>query len=132
MLRALAAIDDGEPSRAVDLLQTAAPFDLAAPGSWAGFFGNLYSIYVRGAAHLAAHRGAQAASEFRTILSHPGIAVSDPVAVVARLQLARALAMAGDRANARIAYEDFLAFWHAADPDIPIFVRAKTEYARLQ
>jgi hypothetical protein len=58
--------------------------------------------------------------------------VSDPVAVVARLQLGRALVMAGDRANARIADQDFLALWNGADPDIPILVQATAEYARLQ
>ena len=48
MLRALDALNAGAPARALDLLQTAAPFDLAAPGSGGGFFGNLYSIYLRG------------------------------------------------------------------------------------
>ena len=101
MLRALDAINAGAPSRSLDLLQTAAPFDLAAPGSWGGFFGNLYSVYLRGTAHLALHRGAEAAAAFAEILNHPGIMLSDPVAIVARLQRGRALAMAGDTANAQ-------------------------------
>ena len=132
MLGALVALDHGEPVKALDLLQTAAPFDLAAPGSWGGFFGNLYSVYLRGVAYLAAHRGAEAAVEFRTILAHPGIMLSDPVAAVSRLQLGRALVMAGDRANAQDAYQHFLTLWHDADPGIPIFEQAKAEYARLR
>jgi hypothetical protein len=35
-------------------------------------------------------------------------------------------------AKARAAYQDFLAFWKDADPDIPILKQAKTEYAKLQ
>jgi len=132
MLRALVALDAGEPSRALDLLQTTAPFDLAVPGSWAGFFGNLYSVYLRGTAHLAAHRGAEAAAEFRTILDHPGLVLCDPVVVVSRLQLGRALVMAGDQTNAKSAYQDFLTLWKDADADIPILRQAKAEYATLQ
>ena len=99
MLRALDALNAGAPARALDLLQTAAPFDLAAPGSWGGFFGNLYSVYLRGTAYLALHRGAEAAAAFGEILNHPGIVLSDPVAIVARLQRGRALVMAGDTAQ---------------------------------
>jgi hypothetical protein len=30
------------------------------------------------------------------------------------------------------AYQDFLTLWKDADPDIPIFIAAKAEYAKLQ
>jgi hypothetical protein len=46
--------------------------------------------------------------------------------------LARAQALAGDTARARKAYQDFLALWKDADPDIPILKEAKAEYARLK
>ena len=130
-LRALAAIDDGQPSRAIELLQNAAPFDLAVPGSWGGFFGNLYPVYVRGIALLAARRGAEAALEFRRLLDHPGLLLSDPVGPLARLQLGRALVMAGDTAGAKTNYQAFLSAWSSADLDIPILIQAKAEYARL-
>ena len=32
----------------------------------------------------------------------------------------------------RTVYQDFLALWKDADPDIPILKQAKTEYAKLQ
>jgi eukaryotic-like serine/threonine-protein kinase len=51
---------------------------------------------------------------------------------VAHLGLARAHALEGDTAKARVAYEDFLELWKGADPDIPLFKEAKAEYARLQ
>jgi hypothetical protein len=39
--------------------------------------------------------------------------------------------MAGDKAKAKAAYQDFLGLWKDADPDIPILIQAKSEYARL-
>jgi len=51
---------------------------------------------------------------------------------LARLQLGRALALAGDRAGAGIAYRDFLDLWKNSDPEIPILAEAKAEYAKLQ
>jgi len=39
--------------------------------------------------------------------------------------------MMGDRDSARKWYEDFLALWKDADPDLPIYQQAKTEYAKL-
>jgi hypothetical protein len=36
------------------------------------------------------------------------------------------------RAKARTAYQDFLALWKNADPDVPVYVQAKAEYEKLQ
>jgi hypothetical protein len=36
------------------------------------------------------------------------------------------------RTKARAAYQDFLALWKDADPDIPILIAAKSEYAKLK
>jgi eukaryotic-like serine/threonine-protein kinase len=41
-------------------------------------------------------------------------------------------AMHGDTAKAKAAYQDFLRLWKDADPDIPILIAAKAEYAKLQ
>jgi eukaryotic-like serine/threonine-protein kinase len=83
-------------------------------------------------AYLTARRGQEAAEEFRKILDHPGIVISDPLAVLARMQLGRACALAGDKDKARTAYGDFLKLWKDADADIPILKQAKAEYAKLQ
>jgi eukaryotic-like serine/threonine-protein kinase len=40
--------------------------------------------------------------------------------------------MQGDTAKAHVAYQDFVALWKDADPDIPILKRAKAEYAKLR
>ncbi len=132
ILRALFALHQRDAQKAMDLLQTAAPFDLAIPGSWSGFFGNLYPVYFRGMAHLSARRGSDAAAEFQKILGHPGVMFSDPAGAMARLQLARAWAMAGEKAKAKAAYQDFIAFWKDADPAVPILKQAMAEYAKLQ
>lgn len=131
-LRAILAINRGEPSQAIELLQTAAPYDLAFQGCCSvGFVGSLYPVYVRGEAYLAAHRGAEAVAEFQKILDHRGIVVSDPIGALAHLQSGRAFALSGEKTKAKAAYQDFLTLWKDADPDIPILKQAQTEYARL-
>jgi eukaryotic-like serine/threonine-protein kinase len=78
------------------------------------------------------HRGKEAASEFQRLLDHRNMLGNSPLFPLAQLQLGRAYAMQGDTAKARAAYQDFLTLWKDADPDIPIFIAAKAEYARLQ
>jgi hypothetical protein len=56
----------------------------------------------------------------------------DPMDAMARLQLARALALSGDTAKAKRAYEDLFALWKDADPEIPIVNEARAEHAKLQ
>ena len=81
---------------------------------------------------LGAHQNKEAAGEFQRILDRPGIVVNSPIASLAHLALGRALAAAGEATKARTAYQDCLALWKGADPDIPILQQAKAEYARLQ
>jgi hypothetical protein len=50
---------------------------------------------------------------------------------LARLQLARALALSGDTVKAKSAYNDLLTLWKKADPDIPVVKEARAELARL-
>jgi serine/threonine protein kinase/tetratricopeptide (TPR) repeat protein len=132
-LRAQLALNRRDPAKAIDILQPAAPYELGWQGpSSVGFCGSLYVIYMRGQAYLAAHRGREAAAEFQKIIGHIGVVSNDPTVVVAaRLQLARALALSGDRGRAQSAYEDFLNLWRDADPDIPIFQQAKEEHGEL-
>jgi serine/threonine protein kinase/tetratricopeptide (TPR) repeat protein len=132
-LHAVLALTHSKPSDAVELLQVTAPYELGWPGSRSvGFIGALYPVYVRGAAYLAAHQGLEAAAEFRKILDHRGIVLSDPIGALAHLQLGRALVLLGDKTKARVAYQDFLVLWKDADPDIPILQQAKAEYSKLQ
>jgi hypothetical protein len=132
-IRARLALNRGNASKAIELLETAVPFELGCPISCiSGLFGALYPIYVRGQAYLALHRAAEAAVEFQKVLDHRGIVAADPIGMLARLQLARAFATAGDNDKARTAYQDLLARWQHADPDILILKQAKAEYMKLQ
>jgi ATP/maltotriose-dependent transcriptional regulator MalT len=91
-----------------------------------------YPVYLRGEAYLAANQGAAASAEFRKILDHPGAVRTEPIGALAHLQLGRALVLSGDKAGAKIAYQDFLALWKEADTNIPIFKAAQAEYSKLQ
>jgi len=95
----------------------------------------LVPTYLRGQAYLAARRGNDAAAEFQKIIDHRGSAAFRGRALLAalsRLQLGRAYALSGDTAKAKTAYQDFLALWKDADPDLSILQQAKSEYAKLQ
>jgi hypothetical protein len=131
-LRAKLALLHSEPQQALDLLAAAAPYELGLPAFSFYNWPNLYPVYVRGEAYLAAHRGSAAAAEFQKILDHRGIVLNEPIGALARLQLARAFGLQGDTAKARAGYQDFLKLWKDADPDIPILKQAKAEYAKLQ
>jgi len=132
-LRALAALHRGEAAQALDALHDADRYELAMNGlSFFGFFGTLYPAYVRGLGFLSSHQEAEAAAEFQKLLDHPSVVFADPAAAVARIQIGRAWAMAGNRAKAVAAYQDFLTLWKDADPDVPILQQAKAEYARLK
>jgi DNA-binding winged helix-turn-helix (wHTH) protein/tetratricopeptide (TPR) repeat protein len=128
VLRARISLNQGDPVKAIDLLQVAVPYELGARLD----LGALYPVYVRGEAHLAAHQGTEAAIEFQKILDHRGVVGSDPIGALAHLQLGRAYTLTGDKIKAKAAYQDFLTLWKDADPDIPIFREAKQEYAGLQ
>jgi hypothetical protein len=86
----------------------------------------------RGQIYVAAHQGSEAVAEFQNILDHRSVVVNEPMGVLAHLGLARAHAMAGGTAKGRAAYQEFLALWKDADPDIHIRKQAKAEYAKLQ
>jgi eukaryotic-like serine/threonine-protein kinase len=131
-LRALLAMNAREPAAAIQALQIASRYDLALGGVGViGWFGGLYPIYVRGMAYLAAGQPAEAAGEFQRILDHRSIVLVDPMGALARLQLARALALSGDTVRAKGAYNDLLTLWKNADPDVPVLREARAEYARL-
>ena len=131
-LRALLALNRGEPIRAIELLQVAAPYELGSTGGFPVLYLALYPVYVRGEAYLLLHQGSQAVAEFQKILDHRGIVWNEPIGALAHLQLGRAYILAGDKEKARIAYQDFLTLWKDADPDIPILKQAQAEYAKLQ
>jgi tetratricopeptide (TPR) repeat protein len=129
------------PAAAIEQLQSV----ITGEFGQIGFVANLsclYPTYVRGDAYLAAGQGESAAAEFQKILDHNGIVWNCWTGALAHLGLARAYALeattlhgaAADmsRTHALAAYKDFLALWKDADPDVPILITAKAEYAKLQ
>jgi hypothetical protein len=131
-LGAKLAVSRRNPSEAIERLRAATPYELGQTTSSTYGWNALYPVYVSGEAYLAAHRGSEAASEFQKILDHRGIVVNQPIGALAHLQLGRAFVMSGNIAGAKAAYQDFLALWKDADPDIPILKEAKAEYAKIQ
>ncbi len=115
-----------DPAAAIELLRSAAKYDLAFTGSY-----YLYPIYIRGLAYLELGDGQSAAAQFQKMIDNPGFSVRHVTGPLAWLQLGRAQKMMGDEAAARRSYETFLQLWKNADADIPIYQQAKSEYAKL-
>ena len=121
-------ISRGNPSKGIQSLEAAAPYELGGPLA----FPYLYPVWVRGHAYMAAHKGVAAAAEFQKVIDHPGIVLNQPIGSLAHLELGRAYVLSGDNVKARAAYQNFFTLWKDADPDIPILIAAKSEYAKLQ
>jgi serine/threonine protein kinase len=130
MIHAAIALHTGDAKRAIDALAASAPYELGENNT--AFTFALYPIYLRGEADLAAKAGPAAVTEFQKILEHAGVVGNEPIGALAHLGLARAFALQGDNAKARAAYQDFLALWKDADPDIPILKEARAEFAKLR
>ena len=139
MIRAQLALLHGDSSKAIELLGPSLPYDL---GGGSGLVEQLIvSPYVQGEAYLAAKKGPEAAAEFQKLINHSGLVMFETVGALAHLGLGRAYALQAQssqgadaetaRANACKAYQDFLALWQHADPDIPVFKQAQSEYAKL-
>ena len=121
-------LDKGNSSQALLDLEAAAPYELGGAGTFVNY---VYPAYVRGLTDLQAHNGAAAVAEFQKLLDHRGLVGNFVTEAVVRLQIGRAYALQGDTAKAKAAYQDFLTVWKDADPDIPILIAAKAEYAKL-
>jgi predicted Zn-dependent protease len=128
VLRAQLALNAGRPVEAIEALEKARPTEM---GTVRAAVGELYPIYFRGLAHMAAHRATEAAQDFQRILDRPAAFINDPVGPATRLQLARAWSAAGDKARARAAYRDLFEIWRDADAAMPVLIQAKAEAGRL-
>jgi len=110
-----------KPAEAIERLREAEPLEARSCN---------YS-YERGEAYLAAGQGSPAVTAFQQILDNPGLVRNCLPGALAHLQIGRAYVMQGDTAKAKAEYQDFLTLWKDADPDIPILIAAKAEYAKL-
>jgi serine/threonine protein kinase/predicted Zn-dependent protease len=128
-IRAGVALEHKDPKRAVELLKVASAVEHGQPSYLTVF---LCPAYLRGTAYLMLHDGKAAGAEFQKFVDYRGLVANFPWGILARLGVARAEAMQGDTVKARAAYEDFLMLWKDADPDIPVFVAARSECARVK
>jgi eukaryotic-like serine/threonine-protein kinase len=129
-IRASIELAEENPSKALEALQSVS-YEFGDANSQS-LVGNLYPVYVRGQAYLAARQGKEAAAEFQRFIDHPSIALNSPLAALVHLGLARAYLLQGDTAKARESYDCFLTLWKDADTDVPILIAAKAEYAKLR
>jgi Flp pilus assembly protein TadD len=122
LVKAQMELNQGDSAKAIDLLDSALVYARANTGV----------LYLRGNAYLKAGRGNDAVQAFQRLLDLKSVINIDPVMPLAKVGLARAYVLAGDKARARVAYQDFFAVWKDADPEIPIVREVKAEYAKLQ
>ncbi len=102
-IRAQIALDRNDASKAIEVLQAAASYELGTEGQ-GGVAPSLYPVYVRGQAYLAARRGKEAAVEFQKILDHRGVVCNEAIGALAHLQIGRAYVLQGETATARAAH----------------------------
>jgi serine/threonine protein kinase/tetratricopeptide (TPR) repeat protein len=115
----------GNISQAIQLLEPVRAYDF-------GIVLGVSNVYPRGNLYLQQRMGKEAATEFKSIIDRPGIDYLSPAHSLAHLGLARAAVINGDIAAARKSYQDFFALWKDADPDVPVLVQARKEYAELK
>jgi eukaryotic-like serine/threonine-protein kinase len=125
LVLAASQLGRGQADQALRSLEPVKPYEF-------GTHADLFPNYLRAMAYLQLRRANEAATEFRAVLDHRGVAPMAATWEMSQLGLARAYALLGDMARARTAYQDFMNQWKDADPDIPILKEARAEYARLQ
>jgi eukaryotic-like serine/threonine-protein kinase len=129
-IRASLELGRNDPVQAINQLRAATSVELST--NYLFFGATMYPAYLRGLTYLVLRQGSEAAAEFQKIIDHRGLMANCPLGALARLGLARAHALKGDRATAKAAYQDFLTLWKDADPDMLIFKQAKFEYSKLK
>jgi tetratricopeptide (TPR) repeat protein len=128
-IRAAIALERGQPAKSVELLASASPYERSY----------VDAVYFRGLGYLELHKGAEAAAEFDKIVKHKGANWGatwihpywGQFYALSYFGKARGLAMAGDTAGAKKAFEDFFELWKDAD-DVPVLRDAKRRYAALR
>ncbi len=119
-----------DPAKSVELLASAAPYERAY----------LEVSYLRGLAYLHLKDGMKAADAFQKIVDHKGANWANDwrhpfqgqFYSLSYLGMARGYSLAGDKAKATAAFQDFLALWKDADEDLPVLQQAKAEFEKLR
>ena len=121
--KAYVALAAGQPQQAVADAEPAKPYSALYP-----------ALSLQGLAYLQMHDSGNAVNVFKAAMQYRGAMLVAGIGVCypeAQLGLARAYVMAGDKADAKKAYEAFFVTWKNADADLPMLLAAKKEYAAL-
>src|SRR6202050_4320413 len=139
-VRAQLALNKKNPADALNALPLDSPIEFGL-FKLVNNLSCLYPTYMKGQASLAAGQGRPAAGEFQKILDHSGLVWNCWTGALAHLGIARANALdarsleGADADAARVralaAYKAFLDLWKNAEPGIPIYKEAKSEYTKL-
>jgi len=127
MIRALGALRPAnpakaDPAKAIDFLNSAALY----------FHDNPTVLCARGLAYEQAGRYAEAQQDLQKVLEIKSHSGPDIIFAFAQLESGRVFQEQGETPKARIAYQNFLAAWKNADPDLPLLHEAQAEYAKLR
>jgi tetratricopeptide (TPR) repeat protein len=115
----------GNLSQAIQLFESIRGYE-------GGMILGLGTTFARGNLYLKQRMGNEAAAEFKKVIDNRGIDLLSCTHTLAHVGLGRALALNGDTAGARKAYQDFFALWKDADPDLPVLAEARKEYEALR
>lgn len=126
-IRAAIELERKNPAQAIAALEVARPYDL---GGDPITLDSAYPVYLRGEAYVM-QGNAGAVSEFQNMLDHRGRVANGVIGSLAYLQLGRAYALSGDKANSQQALQKFLTLWKNADPDARLLRQARAEYSAL-
>jgi len=122
--KAYVALVAGQPQQAVADAEPAKPYSATYPATC-----------LQGQAYLQMHDAGSAVNAFKAATQYRASMLVGRLNVScypqAQLGLARAYAMAGDKADAKKAYEALFETWKDADADFPLLVAAKKGYAGL-
>ena len=88
--------------------------------------------FARGFVDLERGSAEAAAATFKRMLDRLGASSTSFFTPLSHVYYARALAKLGKRDDSRREYDRVFDIWKAADPDLPILVAAKKEYAALR
>jgi tetratricopeptide (TPR) repeat protein len=119
--RAAMDLQEGRPQDAIAELKPALKYELR----------NFELPTVLARAYLEANLPTEAAGEYRKIIAHHGVDGLSILYPLAYLGLARAELKLGDVSASRSDYQRFFNLWQDADPNLPILLQAKREYAGL-
>ncbi|MBI3470688.1 MAG: protein kinase [Candidatus Solibacter usitatus] len=130
-LRAAIELRQDRPAKAVEGLRGAILYDRAYA----------LPVYLRGLAQLRTGAATEAITQFQRVVEHPGAyrdwfnnrgVPAGLLCALSRLGVARATILAHETVKSRKAYEDFFLLWKSADPDLPVLIEARKEYAGLR